>query len=585
MKRQLRPWLAAPGLALAAGASLVVLEGPNSARVLNAMLAGIGVLLVWSVAVAVRVRYPERRLSSLLFALATVFSLQAFAASPNPWLFTLARAARPAVELLLVWTMLAFPSGRLQGRTERGLVLAGALSVLLLWLPGVMFSPGIPIAGPFVQCGTECPRNLLFVADRPDLSQALLMAFRAVGTSIVLATVAVLAHRLRAASPLSRRMLAPVLLAAMARALTVAVFLVVGGVTTLLSALTFWAVPLAIALGLLRGRLYTARVLQHLVSGLRSRPGAQQLRDVIAKALDDPSLRLAYWVPRAEHWVGSDGQELAIGQAQGHGQAVRIVADARNRPVAALLHDEALLEEPVLLDAIAGSMQAALESQRVDAELLHARANAASAAEHERRRIERDLHDGAQQRLLALRMKLGVTRRLFDHDPRRAVSLLDELDGDVQAALVELRSLSHGIVPPLLAERGLAAALLEVASRAAIPTCTQVQEVGRVDPAIERAVYFCCLEALQNAAKHAGAGARATIVLRAEGEELEFGVADDGTGLTGVASTAGSHGLANLHERMAAVGGQMRLEAIAGGGTRVSGRVGRVLAQDDDRHA
>lgn len=254
------------------------------------------------------------------------------------------------------------------------------------------------------------------------------------------------------------------------------------------------------------------------------------------------------------------------------GRAVKVVSDPQNRPVAAIVHDEVLLEEPVLLDSVAGSMQSALESQRVETELLGAQARAASAMEQERRRIERDLHDGAQQRLLALRMKIGVTQRLLDQDPRRAAALLDEMGRDAQATLVEMRALAHGIVPPLLAERGLAAALADAAARAGLPTATQIEEVGRADPGVERAVYFCCLEALQNAAKHAGARARATLSLRRDGDELVFGVADAGSGASVPAAGERGQGLSNMRERMAGVGGSLRLVREPGGGMQVLGR-------------
>ena len=177
-------------------------------------------------------------------------------------------------------------------------------------------------------------------------------------------------------------------------------------------------------------------------------------------------------------------------------------------------------------------------------------------------------------------MKLGVTQRLLDQDPRRARSLLDELGGDVDAALIELRALAHGIVPPLLLERGLAAALAEVAARAALPTRTDIQDVGRADAAGERAVYFCCLEALQNAAKHAGPDARATMTLSLQNTTLSFSVRDNGTGMPPAAVTRAGGGLANMRERIAALGGQLKIETVQVGGTCVRGEVPRWPRQE-----
>jgi len=336
---------------------------------------------------------------------------------------------------------------------------------------------------------------------------------------------------------------------------------------------TFWAVPLAIALGLLRGRLYTARSLQRLVSGLRSRPGVQPLRDVMAQALENPARRVAYWMPDAQRWVDVDRGEVSLAAAEGPGRAVKVVTDGHDRPVAALIHDAALLEEPMLLDAVAGSVQSVLESHRIETALAGAHNSTTSAVEQQRRRSERDLHDGAHQRLLALRMKLGVTARVLDHDPWRAAALLGELATDVDAALVELRALAHGIVPPLLVERGLAAALDDAALRAALPTRTRLEDIGRVDPATERAIYFCCLEALQNAAKHAGHGARATLSQQRRGESLRFSVEDDGPGPPPTDAAPRGQGLADMHDRMVGVGGRLEIAAGAQGGLRVTGTV------------
>ncbi len=565
--------LAAPGLALVAAAVTVILEAPNADRVKTALAAAVGLLLVWSVAVALRLRYPERPLGPLLFLLAGTFAVQAFLSSPNPYLFTLARVARPAVEVLLIWVMLAFPSGRLKGRVDRMLVIAGALAVFLLWLPGMMLSQQVILGGPFLQCGPTCPRNVLFVADRPDLSNALHMAFRVVGGLILVATGIVLLQRLRRATPLLRRALAPVLFASVARTVAVAIFLATDG-NSLALPLTFWAVPLAIAGGLLRGRLYTARALQTLVTGLRARPDIHALRDVMARALGDTRLSIAYWIPDSARWVDAEGQPVPPPAAsESSGRAVTRLDDAEGKPVAALMHDTALLEEPMLLESVASSMQMALESHRMEAEIKAAGARSATAVEAERHRIERDLHDGAQQRLIALRMKLSVTSRLLEQDPRRAEALVQEMGADVEAAMVELRALAHGIAPPLLVERGLTAALNEAAQRAGLPTRTRISEIGRCAPEIETAAYFCCLEALQNAAKHAGPGATAQLTLDRAGDVLRFSIEDDGVAQNGTRASVDGQGLANMRERIDAVGGQLEIQALAGRGFRVAGTV------------
>jgi signal transduction histidine kinase len=551
------PWLLAPGAALAAGAAFVALESPGQARVIEAALACVGVLLVWAVAMAERHRNPQRPMWLLLCALSVGAAVQPLASSPNALLFTLARAARPGVEVLLVWVMVAFPTGRLTTRTDRALVLAAAAAVLLLWLPGVMFSPRIALPGPFVTCGAGCPENLLFVADRPQWAATLLAAFRTTGVVLFVLVSAHLIRRLHRASALMRRALAPVLLASIARLLSIAAFLLSGGGGTLAMTVTFWAVPLAIALGLLRGRLYTARVLHALVTGLRQRPDAAELRNVMAEALNDPSLRVAYWSAHDSTWVDGSGHAVALPPAADQALSTRLLRNAESRPVAALVHDPALLEEPTLLDAVCSTMLSAMLANQAQAALLRERGRSAQAAAQERQRIERDLHDGAQQRLLALRMKLSVSRRLLDQDTKRADTLLREMDADIDAAIAEMRAMAHGLTPPLLAERGLYAALTDAAARSPLPVQLQLQEVGRRAPEIERAIYFSCVEALQNAAKHAGPGARVRLTLRADAVAIEFCVEDSGPGLgNAAAATTQGQGLANIRARLAAVGGR-----------------------------
>ena len=548
----------APGLALALGAAIVAAEGPSPGRLRDAALLFGGMLLTWAVAMAERRRDPRRRLWWLLSALAVGSAVQPLVASPDPVLFTLARASRPALEVLLLWVMLAFPTGRLGSPWRRALVLGALLAVLLLWVPGMMFSPAVPLTGPWVTCGSRCPPNLLLLSEQPQLAERLLTAFRLVGVGLLALASVHLLNRLRQATPLMRRTLAPVVAASLLRTAVLMLFLLRPDDGLWLS-FTFWAVPAAIALGLLRGRLHTARALQHLVSGLRSGPNPQALRTLMAEALDDPGLRLGYWHAQEARWVDDQGQPLLLPGPADSRRAVHLVDDDAGRPAALLVHDRALLEEPRLLDAVASSMQAAMLTHQAEVALAAARSSAASAAERERRRIERDLHDGAQQRLLALRLKLEVSRRLLDQDPPRAAAMLAEMQADVGAALDEMRALAHGLVPPVLAERGLEPALAEAAQRCGLPVALQLAPVGRLAPASERALYFCAVEAMQNAAKHAGAGTRLSLSLARQDSRVELQVEDDGPGR---ADDAGDgRGLANLRQRLAEVGGALQLAA------------------------
>jgi signal transduction histidine kinase len=213
------------------------------------------------------------------------------------------------------------------------------------------------------------------------------------------------------------------------------------------------------------------------------------------------------------------------------------------------------------------------ELQRQADELRASRARVVAAADAERRRIERDLHDGAQQHLVALAVSLRLARQVADSDPEQAKAMLDELGVSLQEAVQELRNLAHGIYPPVLMDRGLAAALEAAAGRAALPAEVRADDIGRLEQPIEAAIYFCCLEALQNAGKHAGEGAHATITLRREPEGLVFEVADTGPGFDMSSASITGHGFVNMRDRIGAIGGTFRVESAPGDGTRISGTV------------
>jgi signal transduction histidine kinase len=202
-------------------------------------------------------------------------------------------------------------------------------------------------------------------------------------------------------------------------------------------------------------------------------------------------------------------------------------------------------------------------------ELRASRSRVVSAADAERRRIERDLHDGAQQHLIGLAVHLRLARDLADSEPEKTREMLEALGDDVQETLDRVRDLAHGIYPPLLQDRGLGEALAAAAGRATIPTRVDAR-TGRHDPVVEATVYFCCLEALQNAAKYAGDGASAVISVREDEGGLLFEVVDDGIGFD-AASARGGVGLTNMRDRVGAVGGSIRLESTIGHGTTLAG--------------
>ncbi|HXZ69236.1 MAG TPA: ATP-binding protein, partial [Streptosporangiaceae bacterium] len=220
---------------------------------------------------------------------------------------------------------------------------------------------------------------------------------------------------------------------------------------------------------------------------------------------------------------------------------------------------------------LGSALQESLDGlRRQAAELQASRARIVAAADSERRRIERNLHDGAQH-LTALAIRLRLAAELAGPDGALARNL-EELSGEVGDATRELRDLAHGIYPPLLAERGLPAALAAAAGRSTLPTTVDAAALGRYPPEVEATVYFCCLEAIQNAGKHAGEEATITLRLRGDAGTLTFDVTDDGKGFDAQGRGLGA-GFLNMADRLGALGGSLRVESAPQRGTTVSGTI------------
>ena len=243
-------------------------------------------------------------------------------------------------------------------------------------------------------------------------------------------------------------------------------------------------------------------------------------------------------------------------------------------------------EADAILDDVAREVAAGVNKARLDAalrasleqlrhqaaDLQASRGRLVAAADGERRRIERNLHDGAQQHLVGLAVKVRLLEHLAERDPARAKTLMQELSGDVSAAIDELRSLAHGIYPPLLSTSGLGEALAAACRRAPISASLEAEVVGRHPPEVETAIYFCCLEAMQNVGKYAGAGASAHVRLWEEAGGVLFEVGDDGAGFDPNGRADGA-GLTNMRDRLGAVGGTLWVESAVGRGTRIRGAV------------
>jgi signal transduction histidine kinase len=288
---------------------------------------------------------------------------------------------------------------------------------------------------------------------------------------------------------------------------------------------------------------------------------------------------LAVWL--RELLVGRDATEIRVAPITSSGELLGLIVAERGTAGEPFSHDdERLLAETAGRMGLAlhnvhldSALQASLtELRRQAKELRASRARVATAADAERRRIERDLHDGAQQALVAMTVNLRLARRLANTDPAQARAVLEQLSADAKEALEDVRNLAHGIYPPLLLDRGLGDALAAAIARGPTRTALECGSIGRYAPDVEATAYFCCLEALQNVGKHAGHGASATVRLREDEGGLLFEVIDDGVGFD-VSDPPGGAGLTSMADRVGAIGGSMRIDSTPRGGTRVVGAI------------
>ncbi len=248
------------------------------------------------------------------------------------------------------------------------------------------------------------------------------------------------------------------------------------------------------------------------------------------------------------------------------------VVDRDDETIAAIWHDPALNTDPELVRAASQAVLLALETGRLETELAESRANMVSARDAERRKVERDLHDGAQQKLVALQIKLALAAELAPSDSEIAARLA-EVGYGLEDAVQELRDLAHGAHPPVLRDFGLRAALASAAQYSTPPAALVTDGIARYADDVETAVYYCCLESLQNVAKHAGSGAHASVRVAEQAGELRFEVVDDGLGCTIESARTPGAGLTNMAERVAAVRGTLTVDSAAGHGTQVRGRI------------
>jgi signal transduction histidine kinase len=526
-------------------------------------------------------RRPGNRVALLLLVLALALAGIALQGASGDLLHSLGVLADPVVLWLGYLVVFAFPEGRLTGRPERLIVLGWALYFPVGFAPWFFFSPTVTGGSPLADCTASCPANGLMIADRPTLAAGLGTGVSWFVIALATATIALLLFRLGAASRPRRRALLPVFVPALLLTAPLLVFhgfaagVVELGAETL--NVTGWFVTFgraALAFGFLlaiaQASVFAGIALERLIGQIGGNPNASRLRAIVADALDDPSLELVFRVDGDGRYVDSGGKPIAAVDAR-DGRASSLVA-RQGEAVGAIWHDPALNTDPELIRAASQAILLALDNGRLEVELAASRAQTAAAAEAARRKVERDLHDGAQQQLLALQIKVALTHELAEQDSEIAARLVD-LGDRLQDVVHELRDLARGVRPPLLRDFGLPAALASAAQRSGPPVALVADGIARYPDDVETAVYFCCLESLQNVSKHAGADARAEVRVREQADELWFEIIDDGVGCELEPAGGPGAGLANMSERVAALRGSLTVETGVGRGMQIRGRI------------
>jgi signal transduction histidine kinase len=491
---------------------------------------------------------------------------------------TLSSIVAPVV---LAYVMLAYPTGRLRGWGERLLIAiaGGTLVVASLAAAAIAWHPKLwpPLHG----CAPSCPNDVFGLVLPGGSPQAL--RFVVVGSWWVLwaATAALVLERGRGTTPLPIvRALLPMRVVAVAAAAVSGVLVgrSVGpdpgdAVDAAFAGIAI-LIALAIVLGLAMERLFVARALARLVAQLSDTPG-RAVQALIADAFGDPSLQIVSRRPGSTRFVDAAGRWVSLPRES---QERRVTYVRRGgRPVVAVVYDGALADQERYIQAAAAAALLRVEQARLHGDLetsMHelelSRRRLAESVQRERRRIERDLHDGVQQQVLGLRIKLDLATEMLEVDRQEGERLLAAIGRQMDTVLDGVRSLARGIYPAVLHERGLPEAIRSAARATAVPATVRASHVGRYPEPIEVAIYFSCLEALQNAAKHAGSRVAVVITLWERDGRVMFEVRDDGRGFDSESIEQG-RGLTNMRDRLEAVGGTLIFISTPRKGTRIHG--------------
>ncbi len=677
-------------LAAAAGSLALILTSDHEDQPAGraALIVILGLVFVGSGLVAL-IRRPDNRIGGLMVMVGFLWFIGSLAESNEAAVFTLGVALALLVYPAFAHLFLAYPTGRLEDRLSRTVVLLAYIDVTLVQL-GFLFVAR-HVGGPAnLGCG-DCPRNVLLVHESETAATAIGYVQRTAGIALIATALYLLWSRVRVATPALRRTLLPVFITATASILLLGAQLILVPISETAARTLNWfvvasfaTVPIGFLVGLLQTSLARSSSVETIFRQIPERATPEEVQAGLRAALRDPTLELVYWVDDEGQYVDAYGNRVDLPEETPTRGVTGL--DYADTPIGAILHDAALREEPEVLDAVASAARIALERdlllvrdraraerfrgllnalpdlmfritrdgrylgynapqpddllkadvvgktvwerlptwlaervlsaaerafagdgtqtleyelairgeprqyegriaaagsdqfilivreitdrKREQRELERSRQRIVEAQDEARRRLERNLHDGAQQRLVSLSLSLRLAQQQLRSDPDAAEELLVSSRQELMQALEELRELARGIHPAVLTHRGLPEALEALANRAPLPVDLETPE-ERLPDQIEAAAYYVVSEALTNVSKYADARSVRVQISQVNGHAL-VEVADDGVG--GADPTLGS-GLRGLADRLSALNGTLEVESPPGEGTCIRAQI------------
>ncbi len=566
-------WLAVAGFLFGAGGATMAaltnqqIDQPGieiTVRVLTGWTwLGVGIFACW--------RRPDNSFGKWMVFTSFAWLAQFLTYANSSLVFTAGLVISYVFPFALIQTLVRFPTGRIESQTDRWvvrlvLVALGLVTLVLFFSTSENFGYD------------DAPNNLLMVTDSLTTVTVLFIVANAFAIILVLALIHSFTTKYSSASPPMRRLIGPVLWTStflLAMLGITSVFSIAGldgaeQVLGFISALNAMALPIAFLVGLARSKLVRGQALGRMLEKVAHENDPVKMQAAVAEALGDPSVELLFWLPETRQYVDARGLPAREPDSGSDRAASFVTMDGRK--VALIVHDGALLEEPEKIEAVSRGAALAFENARLEAEvranvaeLRASRARIVEAGDAARREIERNLHDGAQQNLVSLALKLQMARSRIDSDPQTAVEILDGASAELEQTLAELRELARGIHPAVLSDRGLDAALLALAHRAPLPVEVGEMPDERLPEPVEAAAYYVVAESLTNVVRYADASRAKVDIIQFDGM-VRIRIADDGVGGADPAQGSGLNGLA---DRVAALDGHFMLASPTGLGTIV----------------